>query len=495
MHTLALVLYAVSSSAYAVQVATPAFSPAAGTYDSAQSVTISSTTTSATVCYTTDGSMPTETNGTRCTGPVRIGSTTILKSVAYKTGFAGSPVTSGIYTITNSPAPILNVIYNVTTSNGKGFYPLAALTQGSDGNFYGSTEYGGNGHKGTIFKVTLTGTLTTLVSFNGTNGAFPMAALVQGNDGNFYGTTSQGGDNHAGTIFKVTPAGVLTTLASFDTTVPPNSNWSPLAGAALVQDSDGSFYGTTPVGGSKYGALFKMTPAGVLTALASFTTILPSRFHLNDVAFDTNNSNYISTATLPLVLGSDGNFYGTTWNSGSSKRGTIFKATPAGVLTTLVTFNIENGANPSGSLVQGNDGNFYGTTYGGGSNDDGTVFKMTPAGALTTLVSFDRTNGMEPSGGLVKGHDGNFYGTTNLGGTNKYGTIFKITPAGAVTTLVSFDLANGARPEELVQGSDGNFYGICLGFDSIDSWVIFQLIVPPATNQSKSTTALPSPKI
>src|SRR5437764_249020 len=91
-------------------------------------------------------------------------------------------------------------------------------------------------------------TLTALASFNGTNGSAPWGGLVQGSDGNFYGTTFSGGENtnHGpysnvgyGTVFKVTPGGNLTTLASFN----GSNGINPTA--SLVEAGDGAFYGTT----------------------------------------------------------------------------------------------------------------------------------------------------------------------------------------------------------------------------------------------------------
>jgi uncharacterized repeat protein (TIGR03803 family) len=322
-------------------------------------------------------------------------------------------------------------------------YPSAALVQGTDGNLYGTTGYGGVSGKGTVFQITLAGALTTLISFNGTNGNHPAAALVQGSDGNFYGTTANGGTNgNNGTVFQITPAGVLTTLASFNGT---NGSY-PAAG--LAQGSDGNFYGTTSAGGANnLGTVFEFTPAGVLTSLVSF-----------------NNTD--GAAPLAAVVqGSDGNFYGTTASGGANQDGTVFKMTPAGVLTSLVSFNFADGFAPTG-LVQGSDGNFYGTAeYGGnlslnGGYGFGTVFRMTPSGALTTLASFNGINGSFPCAGLVQGSDGNFYGTTAGGGAGGGGTVFKMTSAGTLTRLVSFNGPDGNGPQApLVQGSDGNFYG------------------------------------
>ena len=129
-----------------------------------------------------------------------------------------------------------------------------------------------------------------------------------------------------------------------------------------------------------------------------------------------------------LVQGSDGNFYGTTEFGGANNgNGTVFKITPSGALTTLYDFAGSDGFEPQAGLVQGSDGNFYGTTTGGGANNGkGTVFKITPSGALTTLYSFAGSDGAFPQAGLVQGSDGNFYGTTAGGGTDFAGTVFRL---------------------------------------------------------------------
>jgi len=454
----------------------PTYSPVAGTFPSAQTVSISSATSGATIRYTTDGSTPTETNGTVYSGPISITKTTMLKTIAYVPGYFDSPVASSLYSITSSPASVLNVIYNFTGSSD-GAYPSANLVQGIDGSLYSTTNAGGSDNEGTVFKTTSAGVLTSMASFNGATGAFPFAGLVQGTDGNFYGTTNTPVFNPStddpGTAFKITPGGSLTTLVSFNN----NTGIFPFAG--LTQGTDGNFYGTTfGAGSSGFGTVFKMTPAGNVTPL---------------VPFAGTNGGFPFAG---LVQGSDGNFYGTTFGGGStfvsatnSGDGTAFKMTPSGTLTTLVSFTGANGLFPAYNLVQGNDGNFYGTTTEDTVNDDGTVFKLTPAGALTTLVYFSSTTGQTPNG-LVQGSDGNFYGMTEgTGSGGSYGTIFKITPAGVLTTLVSFDGPNGNQPlAGLVQGSDGNFYGTAqyggTTFASATSpgyGVIFQLIVPSAT--------------
>ncbi len=175
--------------------------------------------------------------------------------------------------------------------------PDGALVQGADGNFYGTTYYGGNGPCdggcGTVFRITPTGTLTTLHTFDSSDGANPEAGLILAKDGNFYGTTYAGGGNAAcsggcGTIFKITTTGALTTLHSFEYTDGAN----PIA--AVIQGSDGNFYGTTASGGATFrGTIFKITTGGTLTMLHAFD--------------GTDGSN-----PAALVQGANGIFYGTT---------------------------------------------------------------------------------------------------------------------------------------------------------------------------------------
>ncbi len=155
-------------------------------------------------------------------------------------------------------------------------------------------------------------------------------------------------------------------------------------------------------------------------------------------------------------------------------------------LTTLVNFNGTNGALPYGALLEGGDGNFYGTTYGtampGGTNSDGTVFRMTPAGNLTTLVSFAGTNGAGPTAGLAFGPDGKLYGTTSAGGTNGSGAVFQMTTNGHLQVIHSFHTttgntnADGASPQAgLTLGSDGLLYGTAYSGGSGGNGTLFKV--------------------
>jgi uncharacterized repeat protein (TIGR03803 family) len=177
---------------------------------------------------------------------------------------------------------------------------------------------------------------------------------------------------------------------------------------------------------------------------------------------------------VPPVQDVDGNFYGTTFRSGASGAGIIFRMTPEGDLTTLYSFcakpQCTDGQYPFDALVQGPGGDFYGTTLNGGQHDRGTVFQFDPEGGLSTLYNFcSRPNCADGNypGQVLPASDGNLYGITLTGGAHNAGTIFKLTPRGVLTTLHNFcslgGCADGYYVDEsfgtLIEGTDGNFYG------------------------------------
>ncbi len=236
--------------------------------------------------------------------------------------------------------------------------------------------------------------------------------------------------------------------------------------AILVQATNGDYYGTTDQGGTKSsGTLFDVNPQGSLTTLYSFCC----------------QSTYL-VGVYPSVLtqSAGGVLYGTTGLGGLSQCqisptqtggcGAIFQVAPGGQLSTLYNFSGPDGFSPN-SLVQGTDGNLYGTTSAGGAynfqpypNGAGTVFKFVPGIGLTTLYSFCSSqgcsDGLSPAS-LVQGSDGDLYGVSgNSGG----GAIFKITPQGTMTTLYGFTCSQTScvadGPTSLMQASNGNFYGV-----------------------------------
>ena len=365
-------------------------------------------------------------------------------------------------------AQTLTPLYNFDSTDGAN--PFAGLVQATDGNFYGTTNVGGaNANNGTVFKITPGGTLTTLYSFcaqtNCTDGALPVAGLMQATNGSLYATIQAGGANNRGTVFKITPSGALTTLYSFCAQSSCTDGSTPYAGLIQV---NGNFYGTTEFGGAySYGSIFRITPAGVLTTLYSFCAASGCPDGARPAA--------------GLILASNGSFYGTTQAGGANKDvncavegcGTVFKITASGALTVVYNFcstsGCTDGQTPEAGLIQATDGNFYGTTMSGGANNNnGTIFKISATGRFKTLYSLcslsSCTDGQGPVAGLIQATDGNLYGTTESGGNLGAGTIFEITPAGTLTTLYSFctlsACADGEEPKaSLIQGTNGNFYG------------------------------------
>jgi uncharacterized repeat protein (TIGR03803 family) len=235
---------------------------------------------------------------------------------------------------------------------------------------------------------------------------------------------------------------------------------SPLYSGILAQGRDGNLYGTTPSGGTLgFGGVFKITPTGTYSVIYNF-----------------DGSAHGQTPRSGLTLGTDGNFYGTTSQGGTSNYGNIFQITSAGTLTVLHNFSYSDGGNPYSPPIQGTDGNYYGATKAGGTGS-GTVYKITPSGTFTSLHSFSFAECSTPVAPLIQGTDGNFYGTCESGGAaGGDGSVFKITSAGVLSVLYSFDFGHGSQPNgPLVQGTDGNFYGTTSGGGSLDGGVAFKL--------------------
>jgi uncharacterized repeat protein (TIGR03803 family) len=369
-----------------------------------------------------------------------------------------------------SQAQTFTTLANFDGTNGSG--PAASLVQGFDGGLYGTTATGGASglYGGTVFRITPGGDLKTVYNFCTAAGCDvgenPAPGLILGRDGNFYGTTIYGG----GTVFIVTPTGVATSLAGFggdDITAFP---WG------LVQGTDGTLYGTTAfVGDYGAGSVYQIPSRFGETTLYSFC---------GNPDVCTNSAN--GADPWAGLVEAEGMLYGTTQASALDRPGTVFAISPEGALTTLHTFDWNDGGFPEAALVRGANGNLYGTTsgFGGGLNCGpiacGTVFEITPEGILSTLYNFctltNCTDGSNPTAALVQGTDGNIYGTTVVGGAYGYGTIFQIRLSRLYRVLHSFDSTDGAKPSGgLVQGTDGNFYGTTSAGGTAGDGTVFKL--------------------
>jgi len=352
----------------------------------------------------------------------------VLVAVAIAIGAAGAR------------AQTFSVLYNFGAT-GDPLNPSyeGIIAQGRDANLYSTSPNANSSANGTVFAITPSGTLTVLYGF--IDGNLPKSGLTLGTDGNFYGTTFQA-TSDSGEVFKVTPSGSLTVLHTFT-----NGNDGGAPVAPPIEGTDGNFYGTTTTGGANgWGTVYKITSSGTLATIYSFV----------DWAHGVDQ-------WAPLVQGTDGDFYGVTYEGGSSGGGVAYKITASGKFTLLS--NLSGIGGTVGPLVQGSDGNFYGTTFQGGANSFGTVFKMTPSGKLTVLHNFSGTDGSGPYAGLTLANDGNFYGVTYEGGNSTNcqsgcGTIFQISPKGKLTVLHNFDMTTGMYPYvTLIQHTDGVLYG------------------------------------
>ena len=281
--------------------------------------------------------------------------------------------------------------------------------------------------------------------------------LVEAPDGTLYGTMSNGGVGDYGAIFKLTPDAsggyAFAVLHPFT-----GVNGAEPRGLTYHPPTD-SLYGVTWYGGANdsVGTVFRLSRAGVLTTLRDFE-------------FDFANPQPLHP-TAPLLLASDGNFYGVSQDaSGPPGRGSVFRMTPAGDLDVLHIFGIVDGEDPRSPLVEGTDGFLYGTTNVGGANESGTVFRIRKDGTgFATLHHFASGNAWtaQPRGLILDNSSGSdvFYGLTASGGADALGTIFTITPSGTFTTRATFPASSffsplGANPiGAMVKGLDGLFYG------------------------------------
>ena len=355
-----------------------------------------------------------------------------------------SLVTVCMLAFSGTPTPLHAQIYtdlhdfDCTVEGCSPTYP-EVLAQGRDGNLYGTARNGGTSNMGTVFKITPSGSITTLYNFSGTDGANPEGGLSLGLDGNFYGTTILGGANNLGTIFKVTPAGVLTTLHTF-----VGSDGSGPIGAPVL-GKNGSFYGTT-CGFNPPWTGYSITSTGV---------------------FKTLNSGTPPCSFAPFSLGNDGNLYGTSQVGGLTYQGTVFRMTPSGTITVLYNFDYTHGAYLYSPVVAGNDNFLYGTTSGGGSGQGGVVFKLSAGGQITLLHQFDvnsLTDGEVPYAGLVAASDNKLYGATTGGrnaGSVPWGNLFEVTRTGGYSWPYAFDNTHGSLAQATpMQHTNGKIYGV-----------------------------------
>ena len=324
-----------------------------------------------------------------------------------------------------------------------------------------------------------------LYSFaGGTDGGFPQGGVIADAAGNLYGTTTSDGNGHNGVVYELTPGTghgkqTQTTLYAFT-----GGNDGGIPQAGLVIDAKGNLYGTTYEGGSaRDGVVFELSPPKkggtpwTEKVLWSFT-----------------GGNDGGNPTDALILDSAGNLYGTATEGGTGVVGTVFELSPSGkkwTETVLYNFTGNNdGGEPYGKMLLGSDGNLYGTTAGYGQYNYGTIFKLTaPAGGggwgFSVLHAFaGGTDGEVPRDGLIQGPDGTLYGDT-AGFDTSYGNVYSLQTDGSAYTVL-WNVAGGQGytgngPWQTVSlDSSGNLYGATLADGKSASGEVFELSPPAA---------------
>ncbi|BCU79296.1 choice-of-anchor tandem repeat GloVer-containing protein [Luteolibacter sp. LG18] len=304
--------------------------------------------------------------------------------------------------------------------------------------------------------------------------AFPIApqdsrgALVLAGDGNFYGTSTSGGSEGLGTIFRMTPAGEVTAIHSLRYV----DGTAPVRGLTLGLDGD--LYGTTATDGMfGNGTFFKISTAGQFTILA----------HLHGIATESDG---------PLVRGLDGNFYAINSHGGALSIGSIVRYTPAGVVTTVFDFNGVTGSYPHDGLTLGSDGNFYGAMTDGvpvGSPQPGppVIFRYIPGGGIQTVAYLPYV-AYSP---LVTGQDGALYYVRSNVGLPGVPALVRVTTSGQSSEVpINTSIDSGARLTRPVLTPDGGFAG---SLTAGATGIIYRLTTGGAFSVLQQSQAAPAP--
>ncbi|HEY2860034.1 MAG TPA: choice-of-anchor tandem repeat GloVer-containing protein [Terracidiphilus sp.] len=294
----------------------------------------------------------------------------------------------------------VKTVYHFTGSSR--IIPRGGLTMGSDGHFYGTTQWGGANGFGSIFRLTNSGAFSALYSFTGgEDGAYPTDAPIESAEGDFYGVTE--GNNNQGSIFRISTAGKFEVLHSF----PAGGNDFPTG--PLVQATNFWFYGTTCSGGANgAGSVFRIDHNGNYSVIHSF------------------NSTDGACPQFGVIQAADGDIYGVTLQGGSTNSGVLFRMnTQGGSFSVLHEFTgAADGANPC-TLVEASDGNIWGNTVTGGAYNYGALFRITPLGTFAKVYDYDSGNGFNGEyAHLVQHTNGVFYSDTSSGGPQNGGVFY-----------------------------------------------------------------------
>ncbi|HEX3429595.1 MAG TPA: choice-of-anchor tandem repeat GloVer-containing protein [Rhizomicrobium sp.] len=369
---------------------------------------------------------------------------------------------------TTAPGYSESVVYAFTNTNGDGFQPAATLTPGSRGVYFGATD-GGASCGGNIFelKPDRTGgfTETPIFAFDcfGKGGA-PSGPPILDARGHLYGAAGIGGSSNNGIVYELkrTRTGGYKEVILYTFTGGSDGSFP----GPVIADAAGNLYGTTGFGGGSCGCgtVYKLTPGN-------------SGYTLS-VLYTFQGGSDGSSPSFPLLLGSNGNLYGTTDFGGPSNTGTVFQLIPNGnAYTETVLYGFQGGTDGErveSGLIADSSGALYGTTGFGGKDGQGVVYKIVPSGQNSTetvLYNFQGGgDGIEPSYTPIMDGNGNLYGVTaqggisNCGGVDGCGTVYelKLQSSGSYRkhTLYSFATApDGNTPNGLLFGRGHTLLG------------------------------------
>jgi uncharacterized repeat protein (TIGR03803 family) len=416
-----------------------------------------------------------------------------------------------VFTVAQA-APAVSTVF---AFNGSA--PNGGLVLGADGGLYGTSSAATAVSGGLVYRSTVNGSsVTSLHQFSTTEGYAPKAGLLKGSDGLLYGSTRLGDAsvvNSTGTIYRMAVDGTaFVILHRFGIYSETNVNGNPVNGdgaypeSALIEGSDGDFYGVTRAGGANgTGVIFRLSRDGtVFTKLHDFGPV-------TSLATDSLIKNVGGASPIGTLVEAGGYIWGTAAEGGAFGRGTIFRMTLDGGVFEWVheftdvsassPYTNTDGASPLAGLTVGGDGFIYGTAAIGGAHGVGTLYSVELASkAFTVLHDFDSKEGATPSGALVVGLDSRLYGPTSGGGTDSggsetnFGTIFAIERSGAnpsaanFAKLYSFDGKDGSAPYgPLLQLDSATFVGIAAAGGKCSQGTLFQLSTTGATVAGDTT--------